>query len=361
MIVAAPPQFKQVKPTPIRHLAPGQKPVGLVCPSASRRLEPLGVSRPTLVRASRELADEGFLYRKRGQGTFIASAPRPAKGGMPEAHVTVFISRDIARLTGAGREVQLKILRGVQAALGASYNTSCVREVVAGELDPTTLGFIESSPRGVALIVEPSSICPALMEWLANRDWVVWSVNEPCDNGNHITIDQEQAGYLATRHLLGQGRRRLALINGPEEAYWGFKARREGYERALRQASVQVVPEHICQSSRPIDSEAGRMMMRSLLESGRAFDGVVAASDAKAIGAIAETHDAKIDVPSEIAFVSIDNTLAEGADSPLPAVAMPFEELGYQAAIQAQSSAMRSHRRHPVNIKVCLQPYLVER
>lgn len=355
------PKFEQVKRPLIRGIAAGQRPVGSAFPSESRLLKQFEGSRPTRVRPLRELTDEGVLYRRRGKGTLIASAPRPTKGGMPEAHFTVFISRDIARLTGAGREVQLKILRGVQAALGASYSTSCVREVAVGELDPATLQYIESSPRGVALVVEPASVSPALLELLAERDWVVWSVNEPYDAGHHITIDQEHAGYLATGHLLRQGRRHIALLNGPEETYWGFKARRAGYERALRDASIDIVPALMCQGSRPIDSEAGRMMMRSLLESGLAFDGVVAASDAKAIGAIAEATDAGVPLPSRIAFTSIDNTLAQGAEPPLSAVAMPFEEMGYQAAIQAKSSAMRSHRRSPVNIKICLQPYLVER
>lgn len=280
---------------------------------------------------------------------------------MPVTHFTVFISREFAQLAGAGHEVQLKILRGMQTALIASQGTYCVRETASGVLEASTVEYIESSPRGVALVVEPSSISPELLVMLEDRDWMIWSVNEPMDGVNYVCIDQEHAGYIATRHLLSQGRTHPALINGPEDRYWGFKARRDGYERALREAGIEKHPGLICQGYHAIDSEAGRSMMRDLLDSGQPLDSVVAASDAKAIGAIAQAVDSGIKVQSEIAFVGIDNTLANTADPPLSAVAMPFEEMGCQAALQAKSSAMCSHRRNPVNIKISLQPFLVER
>ncbi len=371
MNVAAVPKYERVKRSLVREIESGTYPAGGAFPSEAKLLERFDVSRPTLVRALQELVAEGFLYRQQGRGTFVAErGVSPFKdvtagGGWADPAAppafTVFLSRQVARLTGAGREVQLRILRGVQQALGPAYQGSAVREAEPGTVDPATRQFIEAAPRGVALIIEPS-FNPTLGLLLEERGWIVWSINEPVDNGSCVSIDQEHAGYLATRFLLDEGRQRVALINGPSADYWGFAARRSGYERALAEVGQAADPTLVREGGHAIDSEAGRSMMRDLLASGVEIDGVVGASDGKALGAMAHAIEAGVAVPGDIGFVGIDNTLADQSDPPLPAVAMPFEELGYQAATQARSSAERRHLTTPhVHTKITLQPTLVER
>ncbi|MEO0514198.1 MAG: GntR family transcriptional regulator [Planctomycetota bacterium] len=359
---SAVPKYERVKRALVRDIESGKFPPGAAFPSEAQLLEQFDVSRPTLVRSLQELVAEGYLYRQQGKGTFVAERSRPAEQGTPSPSpaFTVFLSRNVAQLTGASREVQLRILRGVQEALGPAYTASHVWEADSVKIDDPTREFVESAPRGAALMIEPS-FNPALKQLLIERGWVVWSVNEPCDDGNYVSIDQEHAGYLATRFLINEGRQRIALINGPLDAYWGFKARREGYERALAEAGVAVEPDLIREGVHTIDSEAGRAMMRDLLASGITIDGVVGASDMKTVGAMTHCIEAGVEVPEEIEFVSIDNTLADQVDPPLPAVAMPFEEMGYQAAIQARFSAERGHASTQVITKIGLQPTLVER
>lgn len=371
MGVSAVPKYQRVKRALVREIESGRYPAGSSFPSEAQLLGQFEVSRPTLIRSLQELVAEGYLYRQQGKGTFVTERgvdpagpwgqkSMSSESGAAAAGFTVFLSRYVSRLTGASREVQLRILRGVQEALGPAYNASHVREAEPGTVDPATRKFIETAPRGVALIVEPS-FNATLRLLLEERGWVVWSINEPVEDGNFVSIDQEHAGYLATRFLLDDGRQRIALVNGPVGNYWGFAARQRGYERALAEAGVAFDPALVCEGEHSIDSEAGRAMMRGLLASGVALDGVVGASDGKAIGAMSHALEAGVDVPKQIAFVSIDNTLADQVDPPLPAVAMPFEEVGYQAATQARSSAARGHQAVPVYTKISLQPTLVER
>ena len=374
MSTSAVPKYERVKRALIRDIESGRYAPGAAFPSEAQLLEQFEVSRPTLVRSLQELVADGYLYRQQGKGTFVsdrgswrpadvgtsASVESTAWGGGETPGFTVFLSRHVAKLTGEGREVQLRILRGVQSALGPSYNASCVREAEPQVVDAATRRFIETAPRGVALLIEPS-FNPTLRLLLEERGWVVWSINEPIDDGHFVSIDQEHAGYLATRFLLDEGREHVALINGPRESYWGFVARRAGYERALAEAGVAMDPELVLEGGHTIDSEAGRAMMRRLLASGRPLDAVVGASDAKAVGAMSHALESGIAVPGQIAFASIDNTLADQVDPPLPAVAMPFEEMGYQAATQARASMLRGLDQPPVYVKISLQPTLVER
>lgn len=361
MNTASLPKYERIKRALIQDIESGRFRAGAAFPSEAQLLEQFDVSRPTLVRSLQELVTEGYLYRQQGKGTFVAErglSRGPNDTGPPS--FTVFLARHTARLTGASREVQLRILSGVRNALGPAYNASAVREAEAGTLDAATREFIETAPRGAAIIIEPSFnlTLPLLLE---ERGWVVWSINEPIENGNYVSIDQEHAGYLATRFLIDEGRERIALINGPLDVYWGFAARRRGYERAMNEAGVPIDPQLIREGMHTLDSEAGRAMMRDLLADGVEVDGVVGASDAKAIGAMTHALEAGIEVPKQIAFVSIDNTLAGQVDPPLPAVAMPFEEMGYQAATQARLSAERGHSLSPVYTKINLQPTLIER
>lgn len=362
MSTTAIPKYERVKRALIREIESGRFSAGSAFPSEAQLLEQFEVSRPTLVRSLQELVADGYLYRQQGKGTFVADRGNGSEHGEAQAPAgfTVFMSRHVAQLTGSGREVQLRILRGVQDALGPAYSASHIREAEPDTVDAATRRFIETAPRGVALIIEPS-FNPTLRLLLEERGWIVWAINEPVDNSNFVSIDQEYAGYLATRFLLDEGRQRIALINGPLEVYWGFAARRRGYERALAEAGVAIDPSLIREGGHTIDSEAGRAMMRDLLDAGVGIDGVVGASDAKAVGAMTHALEAGIDVPGQILFVSIDNTLADQVSPPLPAVAMPFEEMGYQAATQARSSAERGFSQSPVFTKISLQPTLVER
>jgi DNA-binding LacI/PurR family transcriptional regulator len=143
---------------------------------------------------------------------------------------------------------------------------------------------------------------------------------------------------MATKHLLDEGRRRIALLNGPHDAYWGFAAKYRGYRRALEEAGVEFDPRLALEGYHLIDSEAGRGMLRSLLEEGIEVDGVVGVSDAKAIGAMALAQEMGRRIPEDLAFISIDNVIADQADPPLTSVTMPFEEVGRQSAIRAKES-----------------------
>ena len=357
--VTAVPKYERVKRKLISEIDSGRHAPGDPFPSERQLLEQFGVSRPTLVRSLRELVRDGYLQRKQGKGTFVA--PRPGKGVNHGVGIVVFLSRHVAGMTGVGREVQLRILRGMQDALGDAYDMSEVRQVASGAVDDDTRRFVESKQPGAALIIEPS-FCPGLPRLMVEHGWSVWAINEPHAGVNCVRIDQDHAGYLAAKFLINRGCRRIALLNGPVDAYWGFEARRRGYERALAEVGIELDLELACEGAHPVDSEAGRAMMRALLDRDLTIDGVVGASDAKAIGAMACAAERGVRVPDEIAFVSIDNTLAGEAEFPLPAVAMPFEEMGFQAALQAQMLSARKRARYPqTRTEVILQPTMVER
>jgi len=306
------------------------------------------------VRSLNELVLEGYLYRKRGKGTYVADF----KANEFAATLPLFVEAGTYRQSGSARQTLMRIMYGVESALGPNHPGFTVRQVPM-QLDEASLRAIDELKPEVALVVEPSFI-PGLVERLKKGGCDVWAINEPRKECNCVFVDQEEAGYLAARHLISKGRRRIALLNGPIDVYWGFAAKLTGYQRALTEAGLSPDPALVRQAFSPIDSEAGREMMRGLIGDGVSFDGVVAASDSKAIGAMAQAAEMGRRVPEDVAFISIDNTIADQADPPLPSVELPFADMGRQAVTRALEGAGRAKSVSIIQ-QIRLQPFVVER
>lgn len=355
------PKYEQIKRQLIAEIEQGRWRAGSIVPSEAELLRRFDVSRPTLVRSLQDLVRDGYVYRQQGKGTFVAQRPRPVMRQAPVVarSVPVFVSSHTASLSGDAREVLLRMMRGIQSALGTGGSELVLRSAEVGRIDGATRQFLDATEPGAALMIEPS-FSPALRSELVQRGWRVWSINEPLTDGHCVLIDQEHAGYLATRYLLEHGRTRIALLNGPLAAYWGFGARLQGYKRALAEAGLGFDPSLALEGAHVLDGEAGRAMMRRLLAAKVPVDGIVGASDSKAIGAMAAAEEAGVAVPGQIAFVSIDNTLAGQTHKPLPAVAMPFEEVGRVAAQHALQPPPPDDAT-PFFSHIQLKPTLVER
>ncbi len=325
----ATPKYERVKQDLINQITDGRYPIGGPFPPESELLQRFDVSRPTLVRSLQELVREGYLTRRQGQGTFVADYRLKQEN----RRLPLFVSDYTAKLSGSARQVLLRILSGIEAALGDHRSLLSLHQAPQETLDePTQRLLTELNPR-VALIVE-SDFNLELVETLREAGCRIITLNQPTTS-DCVYIDQQHGAYLATKHLLARGCRRIAMLNGPLDAYWGFAARQRGYTQAL--AEYGLAPDSTLerQDADPIDAEAGRRMMASLLRSGVDFDGVVGASDSKAIGAMYAAREAGRRIPEDLKIVGIDNTIADQTDPALSAVDMPFEQVGKQAALRA--------------------------
>ena len=358
MTVLDKPKYEQIKQRLISQIRSRQWPAGSPFPSEAQLLTQYNVSRPTLVRSLQELVREGYIYRRKGQGTFVGDiSARPQE---PLATLPVYVIQKDADSSGDDRLVLEGLLRGIDRIARKHRSNMTLMPEPSGPLTDATRRRLEADPPRVALVIEPSffpEVC-GLLESLGTQ---ICAVNESRDACFSVAVDQEYAGYLATRHLLNQGRRRIALLNGKTSGFWGFRARKQGYLRALGEAGVEPDPAWMREMNAPIDTEAGRAMMRSILEEGVKVDGVVGVTDRKAIGASAAAREAGIEVPRDIQFVGIDNTVAQRVEPPLSSVAMPFEEVGARAAQQAFEMLDPQADPNAVKTRLFLQPWCVNR
>jgi LacI family transcriptional regulator len=144
---------------------------------------------------------------------------------------------------------------------------------------------------------------------------------------SQVLVANEQGGYLAGRHLVELGHRRVGCIGGPSEGNPSWD-RVLGFKRALAEAGVMLPAEAIVSGDfRYPGGEAG---MRTLLERDLGLTGVFATNDLMAIGAVNTLRQAGLRVPDDVSMIGFDNILqASTMSPPLTTVEQPINDLGH--------------------------------
>ena len=136
---------------------------------------------------------------------------------------------------------------------------------------------------------------------------VITLQNEPMHpDVPNVAINERAAGYLATRHLIEQGCRRIAYLLAPHRL--SLYLRYEGYCRALAEAGLEPDETLIHQTGKLYYSlAAGEEFARKVLQENIRIDGVVAESDNQALGAINVFQKSSVRIPEDVKIIGIDN------------------------------------------------------
>ncbi|MGW3944348.1 LacI family DNA-binding transcriptional regulator [Streptomyces phaeochromogenes] len=144
--------------------------------------------------------------------------------------------------------------------------------------------------------------------------------------------DDRLGGYLAARHLIDLGHRRIALVAGPDYASSAL-GRRAGYEEALREAGLPVDERLILPST--FSMESGEETGRHLLALAPRPTAVFAVNDNTAIGLLAAVQRAGLRTPEDLSVVGYnDIPLASRLAMPLTTVRVPFDAIASAAVDQ---------------------------
>lgn len=141
-----------------------------------------------------------------------------------------------------------------------------------------------------------------------------------------VAIDNVAAARKATEHILGQGREKIAFINGPEHIIL-CRDRQRGYVQALEERGLPVHCEWIRQSDFTV--EGGFRCMQELLALPSPPTAVFAANDEMAVGAIQAIQQHGLQVPQDVAVIGFDNNPISTVVKPsLSTVEQPVHRIG---------------------------------
>ncbi len=145
-----------------------------------------------------------------------------------------------------------------------------------------------------------------------------------------VTVDNEPAAYLGTRHLLDQGHTRIAMVTG-DPAVYSSEPRVRGYRRAMAEAGLEFDDELVeCGFGR---TREGHEATLRLLSHRNHPTALMAGNDLMSIGALAAIQELGLRVPEDLAYVGFDELEWAGlVKPPLTTVAQPVAEIGRTAA-----------------------------
>lgn len=122
-----------------------------------------------------------------------------------------------------------------------------------------------------------------------------------------VNPDNHMGGYLATRHLIGLGRERIAMISG-SLGHYSVRERNRGYRQALFEAGILADPRLEASLPDGVDLETGAYeAMQSLLALPHPPDAVFCYNDAAALVAMRACLAAGLTVPHDISIVGFDD------------------------------------------------------
>ncbi len=163
----------------------------------------------------------------------------------------------------------------------------------------------------------------------ANRRVVILDEDVQDARGPKIFSDNEQGGYLAGRHLLEAGHRRIAFFGGPE-AMMSTRERLAGCRRAI----AEVAPDRAVVASYfgAYSVEDGRRSAGRLLAADDDATAILMSSDEIAIGALECFARAGIRIPGRLSVIGFDDVAPFHLfDPPLTCIRQPVEAMGRRA------------------------------
>ena len=245
---------------------------------------------------------------------------------------------------------------------------------VSAALDPTDLQL-------VLLLARPGAEGARAMRYLRNRhvdgalvishhrnDGLTEEIADmglPCVFGgrpwsgaeriSYVDVDNRAGGRLATEALIERGCRRIATVAGPEDMTAAVD-RLEGWRDALRRAGLS--DGRLVYGNFTIES--GARATAELLEAHPDVDGIFAASDLMATGALSVLTARGLSVPDDVAVVGYDDLgVAERTDPPLTTIRQSATEMAKRATALLLEQLARTTPA-PVKHEI-LPPQLVRR
>jgi DNA-binding LacI/PurR family transcriptional regulator len=205
---------------------------------------------------------------------------------------------------------------------------------------------------GIATIALPADVFKLAASMMPNVKLVAIDADEDAAQAQSVGIDNFEGGYMATKHLIELGHRKILHISGPVTSSEANQ-RLRGYQSAMKEAGLAA---SVIQGD--WSSETGYRIGIELDLDGELPTAVFTANDHLALGLIKALSGRGLTLPQDLSLVGFDD-LPEAPyfNPPLTTVRQDFAQLG-ELAIQVLLSDLAGARRKKT---ATIKPQLVLR
>jgi LacI family xylobiose transport system transcriptional regulator len=286
-----------------------------------------GVSAPTVSKVINGRSDVAPATRRRVEAVIRRHGYRRPVRPSRRAPLLELIFHELET------EWALEIVRGVERVAGR-HQLAVVLTEMQGRHRPGR-GWIEGAlarrPTGVIAVF--SDLGEAMREQLRTRGIpfvVVDPAGEPVHDTPSIGATNWNGGLAATRHLLGLGHRRIAVIGGPADVLCS-RARVDGFRAAMDAAGAPVDPSLVSHGAFAVDE--GVAAGRRLLARPDRPTAIITGNDLQALGVYQAAREARLHIPEDLSVVGFDDLpIARWVSPPLTTVRQPLVEMAEAAA-----------------------------
>ncbi|RBQ02619.1 LacI family DNA-binding transcriptional regulator [Pedobacter miscanthi] len=171
-----------------------------------------------------------------------------------------------------------------------------------------------------------------------------------------ITLDDFNAGYIATKHLIDKGFKKIAFVTTARQVKI-FNDRLEGYKKALSDHNFPVINEHIVLGGLSIKD--GRFGAGKLMRANKP-DAIIAGDDFTALGVIQKLKEIN-ETPPEIGVIGFANEAFSAYITPsLSTIDQHAAQMGKECAKMFLKMISQQHPYDKIE-HVVLNPSIIER
>ncbi len=125
------------------------------------------------------------------------------------------------------------------------------------------------------------------------------------DVGDYVVLDNEVGAFLAVKHLLKEGRRRIGMIKGPSFTSTG-EERYRGYLKAIQDSGLSF--ENGLVEEGFFREDVGHQLAKRLMSTSNPPDAILCGDDEIAMGAMRALDDMGLRVPDDVALIGFDDS-----------------------------------------------------
>ena len=178
------------------------------------------------------------------------------------------------------------------------------------------------------------------------------------EGASSVTINDFEAGYIATKHLIDKGCKKIAHFSG-DQSLEIFENRFKGYKQALLDNNLKFIEEYVIRIKSSVDQ--GINAAKTLLSLENRPDAIFSSSDFASLGAIQEIKKQGIKIPEDFCVVGFGNEpFTKFMELSISTVDQSPLEMGKMAA-KVFLEQTRNNDNLKIEKKVVLTPELQER
>lgn len=228
-----------------------------------------------------------------------------------------------------GRHIFRERFAGMQQCLGGTGKILVLYDVPQQQADSDYLENLAGERKVDAMVFVNRVPSPRIVQCFQQANIPMVLVDDYHDEIPSLTVDDVAGGYLAAKHLIESGHKRIAYIGGPADN-WHSNDRYVGYKKALVEAGLPF-DETLVRFGDWERSAGFRLMEEIWLTTREAPPTAVITSDVQAVGIIMDflpRHD--LTIGPDFSIVGYDDLeIAELLN--LTTIRQPAFQMGYRA------------------------------